>query len=186
MTLGGRAAEEIVFGEITTGASNDLEKVDRDGEADGHALRHVRAARPARLRPRPRRSRSSAASSPPSPTTPTRSPARSTTRSAASSRRPTRRAKDILTEHRERARHASRRSCSSARRSSAEQFVALLDGKPEDEVFGADDRRATAPSRRRAAAESAGSRGVPRGRSSPPPRPGFAGGAAEMRADELD
>jgi cell division protease FtsH len=27
MTLGGRAAEEIVFGEITTGASNDLEKV---------------------------------------------------------------------------------------------------------------------------------------------------------------
>jgi cell division protease FtsH len=29
MTLGGRAAEEIVFGEITTGASNDLEKVTR-------------------------------------------------------------------------------------------------------------------------------------------------------------
>ena len=27
MTLGGRAAEEIVFGEITTGASNDIEKV---------------------------------------------------------------------------------------------------------------------------------------------------------------
>ena len=27
MTLGGRAAEEIVFGEITSGASNDLEKV---------------------------------------------------------------------------------------------------------------------------------------------------------------
>jgi cell division protease FtsH len=27
MTLGGRAAEELIFGEITTGASNDLEKV---------------------------------------------------------------------------------------------------------------------------------------------------------------
>src|SRR5690242_13659830 len=27
MTLGGRAAEEIIFGEITTGASNDLEKI---------------------------------------------------------------------------------------------------------------------------------------------------------------
>jgi cell division protease FtsH len=27
MTLGGRAAEEITFGEVTTGASNDLEKV---------------------------------------------------------------------------------------------------------------------------------------------------------------
>ena len=26
MTLGGRAAEEVVFGEITTGAANDLEK----------------------------------------------------------------------------------------------------------------------------------------------------------------
>jgi cell division protease FtsH len=27
MTLGGRAAEEIIFGEVTTGASNDLERV---------------------------------------------------------------------------------------------------------------------------------------------------------------
>ena len=27
MSLGGRAAEEIIFGEVTTGASNDLEKV---------------------------------------------------------------------------------------------------------------------------------------------------------------
>jgi cell division protease FtsH len=27
MTLGGRAAEELVFGEVTTGASNDIEKV---------------------------------------------------------------------------------------------------------------------------------------------------------------
>src|SRR5262249_58626864 len=27
MTLGGRAAEEIVFSEVTTGAANDLEKV---------------------------------------------------------------------------------------------------------------------------------------------------------------
>ena len=27
MTLGGRAAVEIIFGEVTTGASNDLEKV---------------------------------------------------------------------------------------------------------------------------------------------------------------
>ena len=29
MTLGGRAAEELVFDEITTGAANDLEKVTR-------------------------------------------------------------------------------------------------------------------------------------------------------------
>ena len=33
MTLGGRAAEEIVFGEITTGASNDLEKVTATAKA---------------------------------------------------------------------------------------------------------------------------------------------------------
>jgi cell division protease FtsH len=33
MTLGGRAAEEIVFGEITTGASNDIEKVTQTAKA---------------------------------------------------------------------------------------------------------------------------------------------------------
>jgi cell division protease FtsH len=33
MTLGGRAAEEIVFDEITTGASNDLEKVTQSAKA---------------------------------------------------------------------------------------------------------------------------------------------------------
>ena len=51
MTLGGRAAEEICFDEITTGASNDLEKVTADREADGDAVRDVREARPARVRP---------------------------------------------------------------------------------------------------------------------------------------
>ena len=53
MTLGGRAAEEITFCEITTGAANDLEKVTADREADGDALRHVREARAAHVRPRP-------------------------------------------------------------------------------------------------------------------------------------
>ena len=52
MTLGGRAAEEIVFGEITTGRVERPREGDRDREADGHALRHVRAPRPPRLRPR--------------------------------------------------------------------------------------------------------------------------------------
>ena len=54
MTLGGRAAEELVFNEVTTGAANDLEKVTHDREADGHALRDEREARPARARPQPR------------------------------------------------------------------------------------------------------------------------------------
>ena len=54
MTLGGRAAEELVFNEVTTGAANDLEKVTQHGEAHDHALRHEREARPARPRPQPR------------------------------------------------------------------------------------------------------------------------------------
>ena len=54
MTLGGRAAEELVFSEVTTGAANDIEKITHDREADDHALRHVREARPARARPEPR------------------------------------------------------------------------------------------------------------------------------------
>ena len=53
MTLGGRAAEEIVFGEITTGASNDLEKVTETAKQMVMRLRDVRAARPAGIRPRP-------------------------------------------------------------------------------------------------------------------------------------
>ena len=78
MTLGGRAAEEIVFGEITTGASNDLEKVTETakqmvmrfgmserlgprvfGHDRSHALPRPRVLRRARLlgrgRPRDRR-----------------------------------------------------------------------------------------------------------------------------------
>ncbi len=54
MTLGGRAAEEIVF---ERGHHRRLERP-REGhrhrQADGHALRDVREARPARVRPRPR------------------------------------------------------------------------------------------------------------------------------------
>ncbi len=41
MTLGGRAAEELVFDEITTGAANDLEKVTATAKADDDAVRDV-------------------------------------------------------------------------------------------------------------------------------------------------
>ena len=82
MTLGGRAAEEIVFSEITTGASNDLEKVTETAKQ-----MVMRFGMSERLGPRvfghdrsmPFLGREFS----PSPTTPTRSPARSTTRSAA-------------------------------------------------------------------------------------------------------
>ena len=90
MTLGGRAAEEIIFGEITTGAANDLEKVTSTakqmvmrfgmseklgprtfGHDQSHAVPRPRVQRRARLLA-------------------TRSRGRSTTRSAGSSRRRTR------------------------------------------------------------------------------------------------
>ena len=90
MTLGGRAAEEIVFSEITTGRRQRPREGDRDREADGDALRHVREARPAHVRPRPVAALPRARVQRRRPTTRTRSRARSTTRSAASSRRRTR------------------------------------------------------------------------------------------------
>ena len=83
MTLGGRAAEELVFHEVTTGAANDLEKVTATSKAMIMRLRHEREARPARARPATTTCRSSAARWATSRTTRTRSRARSTTRSAA-------------------------------------------------------------------------------------------------------
>ena len=148
MTLGGRAAEEIVFGEITTGASNDLEKVTETAKQ-----MVMRFGMSERLGPRvfghDRTSPSSGASSPPSPTTRTRLPARSTMRSAASSRRPTR----------------PRRTCSPSGASDldrisrilleretidAEQFVALLEGSaPRTRCSPTRRRRRSRSSRRR-------------------------------------
>jgi cell division protease FtsH len=77
MTLGGRAAEEISFGEITTGASNDLEKV----TASGCPRSSARACSATTMG-----SRSWAVSSAPSPITQTRSHGKSMMRSGGSSR----------------------------------------------------------------------------------------------------
>ena len=101
MTLGGRAAEEIVFGDITTGRGQRHREGDQHRQADDHALRHEREARPADPRATTPRCPSWAASSSSRPTTPRRSPARSTTRSGASSTRRTSAPSDLLVEHRE-------------------------------------------------------------------------------------
>ena len=39
---GGRAAEELIFGKVTTGASNDIEQATKLARIDGHALWHER------------------------------------------------------------------------------------------------------------------------------------------------
>ena len=54
MTLGGRAAEEIVFSRDHHRRVERPREGHRDRQADGDALRDEREARPARVRPRPR------------------------------------------------------------------------------------------------------------------------------------
>ena len=69
----------------------------------------------------------------------------------------------------------------------AKEFVALLDGASEEEVFGAADDDDGSESADEPADDSAQeSEREPSRTITPPPRPGFAGGAAEMRADDRD
>ena len=42
--LGGRVAEEVIYGEVSTGRPQRPRARHRDGPADGHAVRHVRAS----------------------------------------------------------------------------------------------------------------------------------------------
>ena len=46
VALGGRVAEEVVYGKITTGAESDLQQLTADRPADGRALGDEREARP--------------------------------------------------------------------------------------------------------------------------------------------
>ena len=50
--LGGRVAEQLVLEDISTGASNDLERATGSGPRHGYPLRFLRAARPGSLRQR--------------------------------------------------------------------------------------------------------------------------------------
>jgi cell division protease FtsH len=173
MTLGGRAAEEIVFGEITTGASNDIEKVTatakqmvmRFGMSDklgprvfGHD--HGQPFLGREFSTEPDYSDEIA-----------REIDDEVRRIVEAAHQ---RAKDILGEHRER---LTRISEVLLKRETIEkeEFLGLLAGKSEEEVFGPDDEPTTpelpAPS---APADRAG-REAPR----PLPRPGLAGGTAD-------
>ena len=138
MTLGGRAAEELVFSEITTGAANDLEKVTSTAKQ-----MTMRFGMSEKLGPRVLGHNQGAPflgrDMQQSPTTPTTWRARSTPRSAASSRRPT-----SAPRHAHRApRGPGPDLPDPAQRETIErdEFVALLAGEPEEDVFREKDEK---------------------------------------------
>ena len=170
MTLGGRAAEEIVFGEITTGASNDLEKVTETAKQ-----MVMRFGMSERLGPRvfghdrgqPFLGREF--STEPDYSDEIAREIDDEIRRIVEGAHQT--AKDLLTDKREALDRVSK-ILLERETIDADQFVALIDGKPEDEVF-ADDEEPAKPAEPRAgprAARSARARGRCRR-----PRPGYAG-----------
>jgi cell division protease FtsH len=180
MTLGGRAAEEIVFGEITTGASNDLEKVTATAKQ-----MVMRFGMSEKLGPRvfghdhgqPFLGREFS-SEPDYSDEIAREIDDEIRRIVEGAHQ---QAKDILAAHRE---DLTRISELLLKRETIEreEFEALLTGKSEEEVFGPDLPVEGTPERPELppAADRAG-REVPR----PLPRPGLAGGTAEARGLSL-
>jgi cell division protease FtsH len=181
MTLGGRAAEEIIFGEITTGASNDLEKVTET--AKQMVMRYGMSER---LGPRvfghdrsmPFLGREFSAEPDYSDEIAREidDEIRRIVEEAHQS------AKEILADRREALDRISK-ILLERETVDAPAFEKLLEGASEEDVFGAEDAEEaeeTAPEPEEAEKSTGreGPRPVPRA------RPGFAGGSAEMRADE--
>ncbi len=177
MTLGGRAAEEIVFGEITTGASNDIEKVTET--AKQMVMRYGMSER---LGPRvfghnrgqPFLGREFHAEPDYSDEIAREidDEIRRVVEEAHQS------AKDILTERRERLGVVSK-ILLERETLDAKEFEALIEGASEEDVFGSAEAEEEPVAANDAPEPRKGSREAPR----PLPRPGFAGGAAEMRTD---
>jgi cell division protease FtsH len=180
MTLGGRAAEEIVFGEITTGASNDLEKVTETAKQ-----MVMRFGMSERLGPRvfghdrslPFLGREF--SSEPDYSDEIAREIDDEIRRVVEEAHQT--ARSILTDHKEAMDRISKILLERETIDSA-QFVQLLEGKSAEEVFGDEDEAAGEvdvgwPRPERPKSQK------PRPGLTPPPRPGLAGGAAEMHTD---
>jgi cell division protease FtsH len=177
MSLGGRAAEEIVFGEVTTGASNDLEKVTATAKQ-----MVMRFGMSDKLGPRvfghdhgqPFLGREF--SSEPDYSDEIAREIDDEIRRIVEEAHHA--ARGILAEHRD---HLDTTSEILLRRETIEreQFVELLEGKSEAEVFGPDDRVLPAPPPPAPEAPERRPERAP----SPLPRPGLAGGSAEMRSD---
>ncbi len=172
MTLGGRAAEEIVFGEITTGASNDLEKVTATAKQ-----MVMRFGMSERLGPRvfghdrgqPFLGREFSAE--PDYSDEIAREIDDEIRRIVESAHQT--AKSLLNEKSTELEEISQLLLE-RETIDAEQFVALLEGKRGDEVFH-DDEESTPPAEPTPEPERAAREGA---RPLPRPRPGFAGGDA--------
>jgi cell division protease FtsH len=180
MTLGGRAAEEIVFSEITTGASNDLEKVTET--AKQMVMRYGMSER---LGPRvfghdrsmPFLGREFSAE--PDYSDEIAREIDDEIRRFVEEAHQT--AKDILADRREGLDRISK-ILLERETIDAEQFVKLLEGGSEEQVFGEPEEEPTAPEAPPEPEKKAGREGP---RPVPRPRPGFAG-STEMRADPPD
>jgi len=178
MTLGGRAAEEIVFSEVTTGASNDLEKVTATAKQ-----MVMRFGMSEKLGPRvfghdhgqPFLGREFS-SEPDYSDEIAREIDDEIRRIVESAHQ---QARDILGQYRD---SLEKLSEVLLKRETIEkgEFEALLDGQTELEVFGAEAPPPPLLPVPPAAADRAG-REAPR----PLPRPGLAGGTAEARGLEL-
>jgi cell division protease FtsH len=174
MTLGGRAAEELVFSEVTTGASNDIEKVTATAKQ-----MVMRFGMSEKLGPRVfghdqgqpflGREYSSEPDYSDDVAREIDDEIRRVVEEAHQS------ARNILEQHREDLTHTSEILL---RRETIEreEFIQLLDGKSELEVFGPDEP--VLPSGTPEASEEPAPRKPERG-PTPLPRPGLAGGAAD-------
>jgi cell division protease FtsH len=173
MTLGGRAAEEIVFGEITTGASNDLEKVTATAKQ-----MVMRFGMSEKLGPRvfghdhgqPFLGREFSAE--PDYSDEIAREIDDEIRRIVESAHV--QAKDILGEHREQLERISE-ILIKRETIEADQFVALLQGSSEEIVFGSEAPPPPRVPLPPASPERAPGREAPRAL----PRPGLAGGTAE-------
>jgi cell division protease FtsH len=177
MTLGGRAAEEIVFDEITTGASNDIEKVTATAKQ-----MVMRFGMSEKLGPRvfghdhgqPFLGREFS-TEPDYSDEIAREIDDEVRRIVEAAHQ---RARDILTEHRQRLTDISE-ILVKRETIEKEEFLALLEGKSEQDVFGPDADERTPPELPAAPPAPADRPGreAPR----PLPRPGLAGGTADIR-----
>ena len=179
MTLGGRAAEEIVFDEITTGASNDLEKVTATAKQ-----MVMRFGMSERLGPRvfghdqgqPFLGRDMG--SEPDYSDEIAREIDDEIRRIVEIAHQT--ARDILDDHREDLKRISE-ILLERETIDAEQFVDLLRGKTEEEVFPAAEEPVEEESDIPTEPEPVHHPStVP---SPGPPRPGYAGGMSDMRSD---